>query len=56
LPEATGRITVSGPAIPSNIPVAFSDIRQVLPGWEPTSLANGIARTIDYYRREKGMA
>lgn len=56
LPEATGRITVSGPAIPSNIPVAFSDIRQVLPGWEPTSLANGIARTIAYYRRVEGMA
>jgi nucleoside-diphosphate-sugar epimerase len=50
-PETAGRITVSGPAIPSNVPPAPSDIRQVLPGWEPTSLATGIARTIAYYRR-----
>lgn len=51
LPAATGRITVSGPAIPANVPTAFSDIRQVLPGWEPTSLASGIAQTIAYYQR-----
>lgn len=50
LPSATGRISVSGPAIPANIPTAFSDIRQVLPGWEPTSLASGIAQTIAYYQ------
>jgi UDP-glucose 4-epimerase len=56
LPAATGRITVSGPAIPTNVPTAFSDIRQVLPGWEPTSLASGIARTIAYYRNAENNA
>ena len=56
LPAATGRITVSGPAIPANVPAAFSDIRQVLPGWEPTSLTNGIAQTIAYYQSAKGPA
>jgi len=50
-PEAIGRITVSGPAIPANVPPAPRDIRRVLPGWEPTPLASGIARTIAYYRR-----
>jgi len=53
-PEAMGRITVSGPAIPSNIPSAINDIRRILPGWEPMSLAKGIARTIAYYRRAEG--
>lgn len=56
LPAATGRITVSGPAIPANVPTAFSDIRQVLPGWEPTSLTNGIARTIAYYQSVESSA
>lgn len=56
LPEAMGRITVSGPAIPSNIPSAISDIRQVLPGWEPTPLAHGIARTIAHYGRTERKA
>ena len=50
-PAARGRISASGPEIPSNVPAAFSDIRQVLPGWEPASLADGIAQTIAYYQR-----
>jgi hypothetical protein len=50
LPEAAGHVTVSGPAIQSNIPAARRDVRQVLPGWEPTSLMAGIAKTIAYYR------
>lgn len=50
-PESVGRITVSGPEIPRNVPSAFHDIRHILPGWEPTSLASGVARTIDYYLR-----
>jgi len=56
LPAATGRIAVFGPAIPANVPSAFSDIRRVLPGWEPTSLASGIAQTIAYYQRVESNA
>jgi nucleoside-diphosphate-sugar epimerase len=55
-PEAAGRIRVSGPPLPSNHPTAPRDIRQVLPGWEPTPLASGIARTIEYHRRREGSA
>jgi UDP-glucose 4-epimerase len=56
LPAATGRILVTGPAIPENIPSDFRDLRQVLPGWKPTSLASGIARTIAYYRSAENNA
>lgn len=54
LPAAAGRITVAGPAIPANVPSAFRDIRRVLPGWKPTTLANGITQTIAYYRQLEG--
>lgn len=50
-PEAAGRISVSGPPLPSNHPTAPRDIRLLLPGWEATPLASGIARTIAYHRR-----
>jgi nucleoside-diphosphate-sugar epimerase len=53
---AAGRISVTGPAIPENIPSDFRDLRQVLPGWEPTPLASGIARTIAYYRSAEDTA
>lgn len=49
-PDAAGRIGIAGPAIPANVPPAFRDVRQILPGWEPTPLAEGIARTIAYHR------
>ena len=50
VPAAAGRITVSGPAIPSNMPANLRDIRKVLLNWEPTSLSDGIAKTIAYYQ------
>jgi nucleoside-diphosphate-sugar epimerase len=49
-PEAAGRITVSGPPIPPNVPTNLRDIRKVLSNWEPTSLSAGVAKTIAYYR------
>jgi len=51
LPGAKGCLTVGGPPIPDNVPVALRDVRQVLPGWQPTPLADGIAKTIAYYRQ-----
>ncbi|QDU24993.1 dTDP-4-dehydro-6-deoxyglucose reductase [Anatilimnocola aggregata] len=55
-PESRGRITVFGPPIPSNVPSEPRDIRQVLPGWQPTRLAEGIAKTIAFYRNAGGTA
>jgi hypothetical protein len=42
--------------VPANVPTTINDIRHVLSGWEPTPLANGIAKTIVYYRRAEGKA
>ncbi len=51
VPEARGRITVSGPAIPPNIPPVPRDIRQVFPDWQRTGFADGIRQTVEFYRR-----
>lgn len=53
-PGACQRISVSGPPIPPNIPPVLRDIRQLLPEWRPTSLTEGISRTVDYYRNIGG--
>ncbi len=50
VPEAIGRIRVDGPAIPPNIPPMARDLRRVFSDWRSTSLADGVARTIDFYR------
>lgn len=50
VPEAAGRITVSGPRVPPNIPPVMHDLRALFPDWQPTSLADGIAKTVDFYR------
>ncbi|MEQ9379414.1 MAG: NAD(P)-dependent oxidoreductase [Pirellulales bacterium] len=49
-PPAAGLISVAGPAIPANIPHVSRDIRRILPGWEPTSLEDGVAKTLAYYQ------
>lgn len=51
-PNATGRITVGGPLVPPNIPPVPRDLRALFPDWQPTTLADGIAKTIDFYRRK----
>lgn len=50
VPASRGRITVSGPPIPSNIPPTLRDIRKILSDWQPTELAKGIEKTTAFYR------
>jgi nucleoside-diphosphate-sugar epimerase len=50
-PSARGRIQVAGPFIPANTPPHPVSIAALLPDWTPTSLEEGIRRTIDFYRR-----
>lgn len=50
VPEVAGRITVSGPRVPPNIPPVPRDLRVLFPDWQPTSLTDGIEKTIAFYR------
>ncbi len=49
MPASRGSITISGPAIPANIPPHPNYITSLYPDWHPTSLKDGIRRTIAYY-------
>lgn len=49
-PGAGSLLTVDGPTIPSNIPPQRNDIGNLFRDWRPTSLREGVQRTIDYYR------
>jgi len=51
VPEAVGRITIDGPKIPSNIPLAPNYIKNIFPDWQPTSLRDGVRKTVEFYRR-----
>jgi nucleoside-diphosphate-sugar epimerase len=52
VPTAAGRIHVNGPAIPSNIPPKPQYITSIFPEWQPTSLRDGVRRTVEFYRKE----
>lgn len=51
VPSAASRITVNGPAIPSNIPPNPNYIANVFPDWQATSLRDGVRRTVEFYQR-----
>lgn len=50
VPQSTGTITIEGPTLPRNDSPRTQLITNVLPGWRPTSIADGIQRSVDFYR------
>lgn len=50
-PGATSRVSASGPLIPAHAPPNPRFISTLYPDWKSTSLAEGIRRTVEFYRR-----
>jgi nucleoside-diphosphate-sugar epimerase len=50
VPESTGRVTAHGPPIPTHAPPRPNFITSLFPDWVSTPLAEGIERTIEFYR------
>ncbi len=51
VPGSVGRIQVSGPAIPANTPPRPQYITKLFADWRPTSLLEGVRRTVEFYRQ-----
>lgn len=51
VPDAASRLSVSGAAIPSNIPPKPRFIGELFADWQPTSLAEGVRKTVEFYRQ-----
>lgn len=51
VPGAAGTLSAKGPLIPAHTPPQPRLIASLYPDWETTSLAEGIRRTVDFYRR-----
>ena len=51
IPGSSSRITVDGPAIPSNIPPSPNLISSLFSDWQPTSLRDGVRKTVEFYRQ-----
>jgi len=49
VPTVKGRIRVDGPSIPANIPPNPRYITELFPGWQATSLLEGVRRTVEFY-------
>jgi UDP-glucose 4-epimerase len=49
--EPKAQITASGPPMPVVTPSPDPNVAVLLPGWTPRPLAQGVAETIDFYRR-----
>ncbi|MFY0076048.1 hypothetical protein ABTQ09_19950, partial [Acinetobacter baumannii] len=54
IPDAA--ITSGGPALPIVADVDPGHVDDILPGLPRTSLADGIARTVDFYRHGERLA
>lgn len=49
-PDAAGRILIDGPMIPANIPPRPRYIGELFADWQATPLAEGVRRTIEFFR------
>jgi len=49
-PEAAAKLSMKGPPIPAHAPPAPCYISTLYPDWKTTSLAEGIRRTVEFYR------
>jgi UDP-glucose 4-epimerase len=47
------RISIKGPAVPSNIPPEPHPITRLFPDWRATPLIDGIRKTVEFYRRRE---
>ncbi|WP_373653004.1 MULTISPECIES: NAD-dependent epimerase/dehydratase family protein [unclassified Schlesneria] len=52
IPGSGNQISVSGAAIPANIPPKPNYISSLFPDWQPTSIEEGVRRTADFYRKQ----
>jgi nucleoside-diphosphate-sugar epimerase len=50
IPGAAARISIDGPTLPRNDSPRDRLIGEVLLDWKPTSIAEGMRRTVDFYR------
>lgn len=48
-PEAASRITINGPEIPRNESPRDRVITHILPDWRPTSIVDGLRKTVAFY-------
>jgi UDP-glucose 4-epimerase len=51
VPAAASLVTVSGPAIPPNVPPHPHFIAELYPDWQATTLEEGIRKTVEFYRQ-----
>ena len=51
VPGSAARITVGGPAMPVSVPPNPRYIAELFPDWHATSLHDGVAKTVDFYRK-----
>ena len=52
VPGAASRITINGPTLPRNDSPRDRVITEILSDWKSTSIADGIRRTVEFYRSE----
>ena len=50
VPGAAGKLSVNGPPIPAHAPPPPRSIDTLFPDWKTTSLAEGMRRTVEFYR------